>query len=262
MKQVTVETFLREPHGKWAGEGSLVVWCADATLGGAVMWGRPNIEEVERGLRMLDGYVALGPQAVVVLDARQIELDVDPLIDVSTWCLSNRFGLHERLKLQVGLTRAGLAGTYPELRPTLTHPIEVFLDERAAYERVAGERGAALAKEISECVEQVRDVAPQVVKLRAMLRESAGNLSVGEAARALALSPRSLQRALSEANTSFREELAASRSQSATELLDTTTGSLAVVARQMGISVGTLMSTVRRSVGATPSEYRKRRRRS
>jgi transcriptional regulator GlxA family with amidase domain len=83
---------------------------------------------------------------------------------------------------------------------------------------------------------------------------------VKEAAHALALSPRAMQRLLADARTSFRKELAATRSESAAELLEATNGTLAAVARRMGISVGTLMSTMRRSTGLTPSAYRRRRR--
>lgn len=253
-----METFRREPLGRWACAGPVVAWCADAALAGVVVWGRPSLEEVVFALPLLDAYVALGPEAVVLVDGREAELDVDPLIELTTWCLANRHGLHERLKLQVGLTRSGVVGTYPELRPTVSHPIEVFFDTAAAYVRADATRGEALMHEVSACVNEVRGTMAELVKLRALLRENAGNLSLDEASHALALSRRSLQRVLSDARTSFREELARSRSESAVEILSGTSGTLAVVARHMGISVGTLMSTVRKTTGATPSEYRKR----
>lgn len=236
----------------------MVVWCADALVAGVVLWGRPSIDEVERGLSVLDAYVLLAPGTVVIVDAREVELDVDPLIDVNTWCMANRYRLEQHLSLQVGLTRGGVTGTYPELRRAVSHHIEVCADEVTAYTRGAGERGAALAREVAAHVAEVRDVPPAVVGLRALMREHSGNVSVGEASRALGVSPRALQRLLAQAKTSFRQEQAASREESAAELLDGTSGTLAVVAKQMGISVGTLMSTVRRSTGSTPSEYRHR----
>lgn len=258
MKQVTVDTFVRAPVGRWACEGTMLAWCADERLAGVVLWGEPSLEEVARGLRVLDAYVLLAPGAVVVVDARAVELDVDPLVDVKTWCLANRHGLIEHLALQVGLSRPGVTGTFPELRRAVSHSIEVFEAEVGAFARAAGARGASLAAELAGHVAEVREVSPAVVKLRALMREHAGNVSVGEASRALGVSARALQRLLAQAKTSFRQEQAASREASAAELLDGTNGTLAVVAKQMGISVGTLMSIVRRSTGSTPSEYRHR----
>lgn len=236
----------------------MLAWCADERLAGVVVWGEPSLEEVERGLRVLDAYVLLARGAVIVVDGRAAEFDVDPLVDVKTWCLANRHGLEGQVALQVALTRPGVTGTFPELRRAVSHAVEVFEDETAAFTRAAGERGQALARELAAHVSEVRDLPPAVVKLRALMREHAGNVSVSEAARSLGVSARALQRLLAQAKTSFRQEQAASREKSAAELLDGTNGTLAVVAKQLGISVGTLMSTVRRSTGSTPSEYRHR----
>ena len=97
----------------------------------------------------------------------------------------------------------------------------------------------------------------QVERAIAKLLEG-GGLSQGEVARALGLSLRSLQRKLDQANTSFRELVAAQRSARAIRLLTTTDRSIGQVAMATGYSdLPSFLRAFRRWTGRTPGEFRR-----
>jgi AraC-like DNA-binding protein len=79
-------------------------------------------------------------------------------------------------------------------------------------------------------------------------------------ARHLGVAPRSLQRELSRQATSFRLELTRARVHAACLLLEGSDDKIEAIARRVGWTSSSQMSSIfRRQVGTTPAQYRARR---
>ena len=77
------------------------------------------------------------------------------------------------------------------------------------------------------------------------------------------MSPRTLQRRLSDAGTSYREVQTAVRAELAAEVLETSDATINSIARHMGYAnAGDFTRAFKRWSGLTPLEYRKRRSRA
>jgi AraC-like DNA-binding protein len=98
-----------------------------------------------------------------------------------------------------------------------------------------------------------------VPRLRALLVRDLAAASVPTAARALGVSPRSLQRHLAAAGTSFRRELRRARIEAARELLAGTRATVESVARSVGCeSPSSFIRMFRSITGETPATFRAR----
>jgi AraC-like DNA-binding protein len=89
------------------------------------------------------------------------------------------------------------------------------------------------------------------------MRERHASLTVEDAARALRISTRSLQRMLKDNGTSFQQEIRTARFLKAEELVRSTDDKLSVIAGRVGITEGALTQLFREKVGCTPAEYRR-----
>lgn len=100
--------------------------------------------------------------------------------------------------------------------------------------------------------------SPVVRKLRALLEQD-GTLPARVAARRLALSTRSFQRALQQAGTTYRHETLAFRMRRSKALLVDENRTLAFIAKEVGFaSVQAFVMAFRSAVGVTPSAWRRR----
>jgi AraC-like DNA-binding protein len=103
--------------------------------------------------------------------------------------------------------------------------------------------------------------SPTLRRLRRHLAVSWRKADVAGAARALSISPRSLQRALQEAGTSFRFERDRARVRAAEALLVDGDAKLDAIAATLGCSArSSFFALFRRHTGETPDEFRARRR--
>jgi transcriptional regulator GlxA family with amidase domain len=93
--------------------------------------------------------------------------------------------------------------------------------------------------------------------MHAVLAASGPRLTVSAVARALALSPRSLQRYLRAAGTGFRKEIERALVELARDLLEQRELDLRAIAGRLGFSsADELTRFFRRSTGLTPAEWR------
>jgi transcriptional regulator GlxA family with amidase domain len=100
-----------------------------------------------------------------------------------------------------------------------------------------------------------------VQRLQAWLESWLDRATINEAATALGLSSRTLQRALREAGTSFTTEVRNARIRTACRLLIETNHKVEVIAREVGCSSASQLSALfKRCVGDTPGRYRERSR--
>jgi len=254
--------FLRDPVGTWHHAGTSVLWVASPSLGGVAAYGRPDADAAKAALAMYEAIFAstMSDAVDVIIDGRRLELDTDALGYFMGWLRQNLARFTRRVRQQVGIARDDLPGlVLTGILPILgdSHPYRVFTDARAGFRAVGAE---PLADEIDALVERAAGLPRLVANLRALLREKRGDVSLSAAARALAISPRTLQRLLGAHGRSFGDEQRDARWLAARDLLLTSQDKVGVVARRLGVSEGTLTQLVRERAGCTPDELRRRSR--
>jgi AraC-like DNA-binding protein len=256
--------FLADPIGACIHAGTSLVWAADASLGGAVCWGRPTADDARAVMPMLEVYAhpATRPPVDVILDARQVEaVDPEPLLVLFDWAGRQLDRLRAHVRLLIGVVPDGvhgitLAGTLPALGGGV--PIRICREPLEAYRLARPETGAQIYETLSREVAALRNVPLLASTLRDLLRAARGNLSLADAAARLGRSPRSLQRELVQLGISYRDEQVAARFRAVTELLGQTDTKLAVIAAEVGLSEAGLALLVRRATGLGPLAYRAR----
>ncbi len=204
----------------------------------------------------------IAPEVDILLDGRAIDIvDPDALEVLFTWLAKRGSDIAKRVRLQVGVIPEGLLGvTLAGILPALGsshHPFVVERDHLAALRVIAPDDAEALAEELSLAVAEASGLSPLMRRLRDLLRERCADLVVDDAARALGLSTRTLQRSLKTEGTSFQDELRDARVDRAASLLRSTDDKLASIAARIGVNEGTLAELIRDRFGMTPAEYRR-----
>ena len=254
-------SFVRAPVGRWIAAGCTIVWCHSPTLCGAVCWGRQTAEQTRSVMRLFDGFPQLASQFDILLDGSAIEkVETASLMVLVDWVREHLSELRRCLRKEVGVVPPGpggflLAGISPVLSGSW--PVSLVRDAREAYRAVLPGDGDALCDEVCALVEEVRGVPPLVSELRQLLRVKRGRLSVRQAAAAMHLSPRTLQRALGEFGRSYRQEQQEARYIAAEELL-AGDDKITSVAAQLGLSEASFTTLIRMRAGVTPGELRRR----
>lgn len=269
------DAFIRAPVGRWCVAGTAVMWCLSPTLCGGAAWGRPTATDARAVLRLFDAFDTLAPRFDVLLDGSAVEgLDPEAVGVLFEWASGRIDDLRRRVRRRIGVVPSGLDGLvlsgitpmlgapHPDL--IVTSPREGFrlllddVDERGA--RASADRADALEQEVSAIVSRVRGTPALLLRLRRWLRERQGIGAVADAARELAVSPRSLQRALTGAGTSFRQETLDARFDAAARLLASTDDKVAAIAARLGVTDAALAQLMRARTGLTPAEFRRQRR--
>jgi AraC-like DNA-binding protein len=262
----SIDAFARSPLGRWVlCAPTAVVFCATPSLSGCVAWGRPTRDDVERIVAGFSAYsnARVAARFDVVLDGRGIEgIDPDALAVLFAWLGERRTELLDRLRVQYGviadgMTGLSLAGILPMLGET--HPFRVVRDPREALSALSPD-GGAICDELDRLVAEARDLPRPLRELRELLRSSSRGATIERVARSLKVSVRSLQRALAESGTTFRDEVRDARFAEVQALLVGGDQKVAEVARRLGVSENALTQLVREKAGVTPAELRKQHR--
>lgn len=257
--------FRRAPEGRFLVGESWIHFCAHPGLWGAILFGRPDRDDATRLAASLA--VELEPGAArhgSYVDALRLD-GVDPgayavLIEHTRrhYDASKRQFTRLALVCPPGVEGAIVAGFYGALEPPC--PTSAF---NRAGDALAwlGEADASLAGELQAIFAEVRGTPPLVDALRALLREQLGSPDRAAICRTLGLSERTLQRRLRQAGTSFHKQLQGARLDEAERRLRESDDPLTVVALESGFSTAQHFATLfRRATGASPSEWRARRR--
>jgi AraC-like DNA-binding protein len=149
---------------------------------------------------------------------------------------------------------ATLSGILPVVGRT--HRFRVVTDPLEAF-RAVSPTGDALSKEVDDLAAEARGVPMEVSRLRALLR-ARPQRGVAGAAAALGIPGRTLQRQLARTGTSFSGELRDALYDRVRQMLVDGDEKIAVIARRVGLSEGTLTRLVREKSGRTPGELRRR----
>ena len=270
MRLATLEELARDPVGRYVAGETFAHFCVTPALWGVLLWGRPDMEHARALGRSL--VLELAPEASLhgaIVDATGIEGADGTAFTALEWYV----GRHaERLREKVarlalvrpsGLEGAIVAGVFDVLdRP---YPVRVFSDVEAGLAWLAeatdlGAPPARVLEVLAELRAATQDQPPIVAQLRALL-DARLDLEIGDAARALGLSERTLQRRLGEAGTSFVHERGASRVRVAQRMLRDGDAALTTVALEVGCaSLQHFSALFRRVAGETPSAWREKHR--
>lgn len=259
-----VAEFMRRPVGAGVLVETNLVWCATPSLGGSTGWGSPSGEQVERVMRVVAAifHPTLGPQVDVLLDGYLLE-QVHPAaaMAIFEWTRANLDALKQRVRKQVGVPPPGVGGLLLSgMLPILGHPyqFQIVHSPREAYRLLGGDEGEALHDEIAAHVARFSGTPPLVGELRNLMRAKKGKLTVEQAGRQLGRSPRTLQRELEAARTSFREEQARARLAAVEEALAGSDEKIAAVAARIGLSAAGLNRLIRERMGTTLDAWRRK----
>jgi AraC-like DNA-binding protein len=252
-----------DPVGRFVAGAGYAHFCARPELWGVVLWSSPDAVEMQALVRSL--HLELRAPAVPhgsVVDARRLER-VDPsAFEVLGSYVGNESAALGRQVVRLALVRprgiegAVVAGFFGVVPPP--YPVSVFEELTAALEWLDHAGDAA---GIERVYAVASETPPLVGALRALLGERLRDVDLADAARALGVSLRTLQRRLGEAGTSFQDELAAARLRAAQRLLLDSDASLTTIAFEVGCASPQHFSQLfRKLTGESPSTWRDRRR--
>ncbi|MDP3277949.1 MAG: helix-turn-helix transcriptional regulator [Deltaproteobacteria bacterium] len=262
MREASLGQFRQHPVGHYTQTASALLWCASPSLGGARVWGRPSSEETREIVGLLGLYEhAMAESFSVVLDTAAIdEIDPAAALVMLGWVKEHRKSFLRRVQMQANVIRDNAVGfAFVGILSAFgaSHPFRVFTDRVEAFRAIDPAVGPALGEEIERLVEGIRGTAPELHALRARLAIEP-TLSLAQAATALGVSRRSLQRTLASGGCTFRGELTDARFAHAQALLRTTDDKLATVAARVGLSERSLTSLFLARTGVTPGAWRQR----
>ena len=240
-----------------------LVFCARPTLWGFAMWGKPTESDIRRlvPLRVLELAEGVAAHASLV-DTRRLEAGDPRAFSLLKAYLRSHWGIFRTRVTRLALVRppgvlgATVAGFFQVAGAP--YPVRVF---DALADAAAWVRAPELAAVLDGAIEQASETPEVLLALRRWLDGHLERATLPVAARAMARAPRSLQRDLTTARTSFQRELDAARIRLACRLLADTESPLTRIAYDVGCaSPQHFAKLFRRVAGVTPSAWRARRR--
>jgi AraC-like DNA-binding protein len=236
-----------------------LVFCARPALWGFALWGTPTEADLKRIVPLLELELRAPPHASLV-DVRRLEAADPRAFAVLTRYLRGNFDAFRSRVTRLALVRppgvlgATVAGFYQVAGAP--YPVRVFDDLPAA---TAWLRARELAGVLDAALVEASAMSPVLMQLRRWLDAHLEDASLSRAARAVSRAPRSLQRDLGAAHSSFQEELDGARIRLAKRLLIESDSSLTEIAYDVGCASPQHFSTLfRKVVGKTPSAWRAR----
>lgn len=262
MRRSSLDELARDPVGRYVASDSFIHFCAAPGFWGIVLWGRPDHRQaMELGRSLMIGLVPPAEPHVTLFDASRLA-GSDPAAFRAAGRYLEHFGpalaRHVRRLALVrpsGMNGAVVAGAFEVLpRP---FPTAVFGDAASACAWLDVDvAGAALVASLHA---EVTGSPRLVAALRAYLDRHLSGVTLEEAARALALSARSLQRKLGEAGTTFSDELAEARVRAARRMLADGDAPLTAIAFDVGCaSLQHFSAMFRKRTRESPSAFRAR----
>jgi AraC-like DNA-binding protein len=260
----TLASLAPDPRGKYfVGRSWLSFFAPSGRFSGTIVWGEPSAEDVQEWTACADLRLsaACAPHATL-FDAHKVERlspsAYDALAGYASRSLAELTARITRLAVVHGGGFAGaVAAGFTRLVP-VPFSAETFREVAKALSWLGCEEDADLLVELGRARSEARATAPIVRELATFLRRHP-RATPPEAARALAISTRSLQRRLQEQSTTFRHQLDATRVLLAQRLLEDSGTSITKVALQVGLTSPQHLSTLFHKCGhESPSAWRAR----
>jgi AraC-like DNA-binding protein len=157
------------------------------------------------------------------------------------------------------LAGAAVAGFYAVLAPS--YPVKVFTDPTAAVRWLGVEEGRGIVEELERIHATATGAPAFLAVIRAHLDDAPIAPTLSDVAKAFGMSPRNLQRRLSEAHTTFQQEQNAARLRRAKTLLLETNYELKRIAIEIGCASSQHFSALfHKGTGESPSQWRSHQR--
>lgn len=260
------DDFLARPLGRFVIDHQFMAWVASPSLIGYTMWGIPTERDVDHIARPLDfpHPPELQPRCNVLFDVRRVEsVDFVAFERFLASTLRRLPELSRRIAKQAVVRPPGLVGAIAEGFGNLLMPSYGWRVVESTERGLAwlGESSMAAHVELLErAVDESRGSSVELARLRAWLAAQQGPASIDEAAWALGLSRRSLQRALAAAGSSYRAEWERDRVARALRYLRETDDKIETIALRLGFSsLSSFAAFFRRQTGQSPGMARGRR---
>jgi AraC-like DNA-binding protein len=255
-------SFADAPVGRALLGETWMHFCAHAGLFGVVLWGRPNREQTAALVRSLAGELGDGvPPHRSLVDAGRIDgVDGGAFEQLRDYVVAHTDAL-SRAVTRLALVRpSGLPGAVTSGFYTVSgspYPVEVF--ETCADALAWLEEDAGLAATLDALVHDACGTSALRARLRTVLTASLQGATLGDTARALNMSDRTLQRRLKQEGTTFANELLEARLADAQRRIRDTDEALATIAIDTGFASQQHLSTAfKKATGEQPSAWRKR----
>lgn len=257
----SLANYAAKPAGKWWAGPSFIAWCAEPELFGFTLFGQPNAESLTKLVAALK--VELGPNARAhgsLVDASLVQV-VDPaaFAVLQEYVVGHLAQLKERVtKLALvrpgGLPGAVVAGFFSVMESPYPTKVVTSVADGLTWLGASGKWTA----ELEALRTSGSGVAALVLQVRSALAASSGEPAIGDIAKALGMSSRTLQRRLGELGTSFLKESSEQRLQTAAVALATSDVAVTTIALEAGFSTSQAFSAAfRRFSGKTPGDFRK-----
>jgi AraC-like DNA-binding protein len=261
-----LEELAKDPRGKYVtGRTWLTYFASHGRFSGTIVWGEPSAADV----RAWEASASVRLSAACephpsLFDAHDIgRLGPRAFGEFARYLTRNASEMKARitrLAIRNAPTFVGaLAAGFTKLVP-VPFASDAFTDRAAALSWLGCEDEKSLVDQ-AEALRADLDVAPIVRRLGDYLARHP-SATPDAAARALAVSTRSLQRKLQAESTTFRDELDAARLRLAQDLLRDSNASITAIALEVGLASPQHLSTLFRKLGCeSPREWRNMHRR-
>jgi AraC-like DNA-binding protein len=256
--------FRRDPSGGFVHGERWFYFAFDPGLFGYVIWGSPEPADIYELVDVLvseldrpphEALVHLGDLEVILPEAFQALADYT----VTHSAQLARIVTRTAIVRPPGVNGAIVSGFFDMASRPFPVTFAMTCDDALAL--LGGNDIASRAEELRAVREQLAGEPALVRRLRRHLAENLVTPSLAEASEQLALSPRTLQRRLADASTSFEAEVQRARLVAAERRLLESDEPVTTLALGLGFATSQHFSTLfRKHFGEAPSELRKRRR--
>lgn len=261
----SLEELLSSPRGRTLAGPISLSFVVDPDLVGTHVWGRPTAEQI---MALVQAHERMRPvlseHTCALVDLRLLEWpDAAAFDELVRYFGGRREWLGEYIERVALVRSSGPVGAASEGFFGLTPQrfrVKTFDELADAFAWFGRPDADALADELGALLDAATGTPDLLRRLRDRLDASPRALSVEEAARALGVSDRSLQRSLTAAGTSYVKERTRAQVRRAQQMLGEPDTPLADIARAVGCtSLSHFGSIFRKATGETPSEFRARK---
>jgi AraC-like DNA-binding protein len=265
LARTTNDAFRTKPEGAFVAGASWLYFCADASLYGFVLWEVPSENDMAALVRLMEDELVLRPPHAAYVDVRRLRVALSPSFGELAKFFAARADDLARAVTRGAIVRgdgitaaiaAGFMATVPSTfsATTWTEPARALEDLG-----VAKDRAPALADALDRAYEEAAGTPHVLAALQDWLEDHLADPSLDDAARALAMASRTLQRRLSDADTSFLDEVGKARVRVAQRMMLASDVPVSNVAMDVGCaSPQHFASLFKKFVGETPTAWRKR----
>lgn len=255
--------FRKRPAGGYVAGASWLYFCIDLDLFGFVLWEAPEAEDMAAFVRVMELELADRPPHAAVVDVRRLRLALAPSFGVlADWFRVNAAELgrvvtkcaivkHDDL---AGAVAAGFLGTVP-----FAFPATYWNDLTESITSLDRPNGAEIADAIDRAQGDAAGTPWVLKEIQIWLEQNLQHGTLDAAAKSMAMAPRTLQRRLGEAKTSFAAEQQRARIRVAQRMLTDTDAPITTIAIDIGCASPQHFSSLfRKVVGDTPTAWRKK----